>query len=89
MICNPSECMELVVRKKKNKTNYVYGASESDLNIIQLFIDRCHKYRFVSSPVSIKDLLYRQGCKILKAITSVDNHPLGSYLPPTKENKII
>ena len=56
-------------------------------NSLQLFLDRCHKHRFVSSPVSIKDLLYRQDCKILKAITSVDNHPLGSYLPPTKENK--
>ena len=143
MICNPSKCKELVVRKNNNNTRYneqicnipqcnslsllgvklqsnykfseyvrpklvkanrclhvlrspnftyclsVYEASESDLNIIQLFIDRCHKYRFVSSPVSIKDLLYRQGCKILKAITSVVNHPLGSYLPPTKENKII
>ena len=65
----------------------VYGASESDLNIIQPFLDRCHKRRFVSSLVSIKDLLYRQDCKILKAITSVDNHPLGTYLPPTKENE--
>ena len=65
----------------------VYRASESDLNIIQLFSDRCHKHRFVSSPVSIKDLLYRQNCKLFKAITSVDNHPLGSYLPPTMENE--
>ena len=65
----------------------VYGASESDLNIIQLFWDRCHKHRFVSSPVSIKDLLYRQDCKILKAITYVDTHPLDSYLPSTKQNK--
>ena len=44
---------------------FVYGASESDLNIIQLFLDRSHKHRFVSSPVSIKDFLYRQDCKIL------------------------
>ena len=64
----------------------MYGASESDLNIIQLFFGRCHKY-FVSSAVSIKDLLYRQNCKILKAITSVDNHPLIPNLPLTKENK--
>ena len=34
----------------------VYRASESTLNIIQLFLDRCHKHRFVSSPVSIKDI---------------------------------
>ena len=46
-----------------------------------------YKRRFVSFPVSIKDLLYRQDCKILKAITSVDNHPLGSILPSKKENK--
>ena len=26
-------------------------------------------------------------CWVRKAITSVDNHPLGSYLPPAKENK--
>ena len=65
----------------------MYGASEPDLNIIQYFLDRCHKRRFVSFPVSIKNLLYRQDCKILKAITSVDNHPLGSILPPKKENK--
>ena len=160
MICNPSKCKELVVRKKHNNTQYeqicnipqcnslsllgvtlqsnckfsehvrqklvkanrclhvlrslrkeqysqveidhlfkslvlpnftychsVYGASEPDLNIIKHFLDRCHKRCFVSFPVSIKDLLYRQDCKILKAITSVDNHPLGSILPSKKENK--
>ena len=65
----------------------VFGASEPDLNIIQHFFDRCHKRRFVSFPVFIKNLLYRQDCKILKAITSVDNHPLRLISPPKKENK--
>jgi len=64
----------------------VYGASEPDLNIIQHFLGRCHKRRFVSFPVSIKDLLYKQDCKILKAITSVDNHPLATNLPAKKKN---
>ena len=63
---------------------YVYGASEPDLNIIQHFLSRCHKHQFVSFPVSVKDLLCKQDCKILKAIASVDNHSLG--LPPKKEN---
>ena len=63
------------------------GALEPHLNIIQHFLDRCFQRRFVSSPVSIKDHLYRQDCKILKAITSVDNHPQGSNLPPKQENK--
>ena len=40
-----------------------------------------------SFPLSVKDLLCREDCKILKAITSVDNHPLGSNLPPKQENK--
>ena len=35
----------------------IYGASEPDLNITQNFLDRCHKRRFISYPVSIKDLL--------------------------------
>ena len=65
----------------------MYGASESDLSIMQPLLYRCHKYLFVTSPVSINDLLDRQGYKILKAITSVDNHPLVSNLPQAKENK--
>ena len=31
----------------------VYGASESDLTVIQNFLDRCHKRRFISFPVFI------------------------------------
>ena len=34
----------------------VYGASEPDLDIIQNFLDRCHKCLFISYPISIKDL---------------------------------
>ena len=54
-----------------------------------LFLGRCHKRRFVSFPVSIKYLLYRQDCKILKAISSVDNHPLGSNLHHKRRINII
>ena len=50
----------------------VYGASEPDLNIIQNFLDRCHKRRFISYPVSIKDLLKKQDCKIFKKVTSIN-----------------
>ena len=67
----------------------MYGTLEPDLNIIQHFLDRSLKSRFVSFPVSIKDLLYRQDCKLLKAITSVDNHPLPSNLPQNKRKNII
>ena len=61
----------------------VYVASEPDC----IILDRYHKRRFVSFADSMTDLLYRQDCKILKAVTPVDNHPLGSNLPAVKENK--
>ena len=48
----------------------VYGASEPDLNIIQNFLDRCHKRRFISY------LLKKQDCKIFKKVTSINNHAL-------------
>ena len=38
----------------------VYGASEPDLNITQNILDRCHKRRFISYPVSIKDLYIKE-----------------------------
>ena len=62
----------------------VYGASEPDLNIIQNFLDRCHKRRFTSQTVSIKDLLKKQDCKIFKKVTSINNHPLALYIPSKK-----
>ena len=62
----------------------VYGASESDLNIIQNFLDRCHKRRFISYPVSIEDLLKKQDCEIFKKITSINNYPLAPYIPSKK-----
>ena len=56
----------------------VYGASEPDLNIIQNFLDRCHKRHFISYPVSIKDLLKKQDCKIFKEVTSIIIIPASS-----------
>ena len=50
----------------------VYGASESDLTVIQIFLDRCHKRRFISFPVFIKNLLNKQDQNILKKLISTD-----------------
>ena len=44
----------------------VYEASEPDLNITQNFLDRCRKRRFISYPVSIKYLLKKQDCTIVR-----------------------
>ena len=62
----------------------VYGASAPDLNIVQNFLDRFHKRRFISYPVSFKDLLKKQDCKIFKKVTSINNHPLALYIPSKK-----
>ena len=61
-----------------------YGASEPDRNIIQNILDRCHKRRFISYSVSIKDLLKNQDGKIFKKVTSINNHPTSSYIPSKK-----
>ena len=36
------------------------GASDSGLNVIQRFLDRCHKRHFTSLRVSVFDLLEQQ-----------------------------
>jgi len=43
-----------------------YGASWSDLTVIQFFLDQCHKRRFISFAVSVKNILNRQHRNILK-----------------------
>ena len=62
----------------------VYGASESDLTVVQNFLDRCHKRRFISFPVSIKNLLVKQDRNILKKLRSTDCHPLKHITPVQK-----
>ena len=50
----------------------VYGASDSDLNVIQLFLDRCHKRHFTSQTVSIFNLLKQQDKSAFKR--AINNH---------------
>ena len=38
----------------------------------------------MSDAVSIKDLLKNQFCKLFKKVTSINNHPLASYIPSKK-----
>ena len=53
----------------------VYGASDSDLNVIQRFLDRCYKRHFTSQTVSIFNLLEQQDKSAFKR--AIDNHMLG------------
>ena len=62
----------------------VYGASESDLMVVQNFLDRCHKRRFISLPLFIKNLLNKQDRNNLKKLISTDSHPLKDIIPVQK-----
>ena len=61
----------------------MYGASDSDLNVIQRFLDRCHKRHFTSQTVSIFNLLEQQDKSAFKR--AIDNHMLGAIIPKDKE----
>ena len=65
----------------------VYGASDSDLGIIQHFLDRCHKRRFISHPVSINELLDNQDHRLFKKINCIEHHPLSPLMPSKKDTK--
>ena len=56
----------------------VYGASDSDLNVIQRFSDRCHKRHFTSQTVSIFNRLEQQDKSAFKR--AIDNHMLGAII---------
>ena len=61
----------------------VYGASDSDLNVIQRFLDRCHKRHFTSQTVSTFNLLEQQDKSAFKR--AINNHILGAIIPKEKE----
>jgi len=42
----------------------VYGAYERDLNTVQNFLNRCHKRRFLSVPLNVKDIMHTQDKKL-------------------------
>ena len=57
--------------------------SRNDLNVIQRFLDRCHKRHFTSQTVSIFNLLEQQDKSAFKR--AIDNHMLGAIIPKDKE----
>ena len=61
----------------------MYGASDSDLNVIQRFLDRCRKRHFNSQTVSIFNLLEQQDKSALER--AINNHMLGAIIPTEKE----
>ena len=61
----------------------VFGASDFDLNVIQRFLDRCHKRHFTSQTVSIFNFLEQQDKSAFKR--AIDNRMLGAIILKDKE----
>ena len=59
----------------------MYGPSPPELTTIQCFLDRCHKRRYTSSPVSIINSLQKSDKGILKKLSEWERHPLHQSLP--------
>ena len=65
----------------------VYGAVDSDLMVIQNFLDRCFKRKYISQRMGIRELLVRADKKLFK-VRSVDpDCPLSHIIPKKKETK--
>ena len=59
----------------------VYGSYPPELTTIQCFLDRCHKRRYTSSPVSIINCLQKSDKGIFKKLSEWERHPLHHSLP--------
>lgn len=62
----------------------VYGASDSDLSILQNFLDRCLKRKFMSKNVDIRDLLEKADKALYKKRSNDPECPFFQFLPKEK-----
>ena len=63
----------------------VYGASDSDLSVIQNFLDRCMKRKFMSKNVNIRDLLEKADKTLYKKRSNESECPFFQFLPKEKD----
>ena len=67
----------------------VYGAVDSDLTVIQNFLDRCFKRKYTSKRMDIRELLEKADKKLFK-VRSVDpDFPLNNIIPKKKETEYL
>ena len=59
--------------------------SKADLVVMNCFLKRCHKRRYISDKLSIYDLLERSDRKLNDKIREDEHHPLYSILPTLKD----
>ena len=67
----------------------VYGPVDSDLTVIQNFLDRCFKKKYTSKRIDIRQLLEKADKKLCK-VRSVDpDRPLSNIIPKKKQTKYL
>ena len=62
----------------------VSGAYERDLNTLQNFLNRCYKWRCISIPLNVKDIMHVQDDKLFSGARTLSHHPLNEILPKPK-----
>ncbi|XP_068701294.1 uncharacterized protein [Montipora foliosa] len=65
----------------------VYGASDSDLSVIQNFLDRCMKRKYTSKNVNIRDLLEKADKTLSKKRSNDPECPFFQFLPKEKKTR--
>ena len=65
----------------------VYGASDSDPSVIQNFLDRCMKRKFMSKNVNIRDLLEKADKTLYKKRSNDPECPFFQFLPKEKNTR--
>ena len=67
----------------------VYGAVDSDLTVIQNFLDRCLKRKYTAKRMDIRELLEKADKKLFK-VRSVDpDCPISNIIPKKKETNYL
>ena len=62
----------------------VYGASIMEINVLQQFLDRHYKLRFISTQLNLRSLPQKQDNAIFQKAKQHDDHPLKVCLPQEK-----
>ena len=63
----------------------IYASSTPDLTVVQNFLQRCYKRKYVSYQINIYDVLEKTDRELFNKISSMPGHPLYPSLPKTKK----
>ena len=66
----------------------VYAAIDADLMVIQNFLDRCFKRKYISKRMDIRDLLEKVDSKLYKVRSTDIDCPLSRIIPKKRRQKV-